>query len=191
MAALEFFPATKIARASLSVILVIGLLSVLACAAGAATASNKGVANDASDVLRQYEGKIVAPRDLDSEVIEHLRITGDNESPGTVVADFNGDGIKDVALLTKEPDGTQLTLRVFLCKSECRQVSRVGLGEFEGLQYLTRIQPGATVKAAESLARSSQQLKHAAIRYWVFGRSNMVYFWNRKTGKLTSVTTGD
>src|SRR5688500_8839722 len=142
MAALEFFRAIKTACASLSVVFVVGLLSAFWCAAGAASASMERRGKDVSDVLQQHEGKIVVLRDLDSEVVEHLRTTGGNEAtPGTVVADFNGDGIKDIALLTKEPDGTHLALRVFLCKSECRQVSRVALGEFEGLQYLTPIQP--------------------------------------------------
>jgi hypothetical protein len=163
--------------------------------AGAASSSEDATGKDASDVLRKYDGKIVSLRDLDKEVVEHLGNAGGNESPGAVVADFNGDGITDIAVLTKEPDGTRLALRVFLCRPECKQVTRVALGEFNGLQYLTPLPAGTAVKTAESLAKSarneSQTLRHAGIKYWVFGKAHVVYFWNRRAGTLVSVTTGD
>ncbi len=190
MAALGSFQRTRTAYVSLRFVFIAVLLSIYG-SAGAASTSNEGRPKDASGVLQQLEGRIVALRDLDREVVEHLRMTGGGETPGSIVADFDGDGIDDVAVLTKEPDGTQLALRVFLCASDCRQVSRVDLGEFEGLQYLTLVPASAKGKSGQSLAKSSQKVSNARIKYWVFGRSNVVYSWDRKARRLRSVTTGD
>lgn len=190
MAALGFFRAIRIACVSLNVVFAVGLAPALAHAA-----AEVGRTKYVEDVLRTYERKIVVSSDLDKEVVEHLGTTEGNESPGRVVADFNGDGVKDVAVLTKKEDGTELSLRMFLCRPECKQVSRVSLGEFEGLQYITLVPSGATARAADTFKKSAREkpmkLRHAGIKYWVFGRTNAVYFWDRKTGKLISVTTGD
>jgi hypothetical protein len=193
----EYYQARKTVTASNRTILFIGILLVgIGGSAQRATAqTTEASATSAAELVEKFRAKVVNLDELDQEVVEHLRKTGGDRSPGYVIADLNGDQKDDLAMLTKEANGKQLTLRLFLCDTACRQVARRRLGEFYGIQYLTRVAPGESVTQTEAIDRPSPatpaKLARTAIRYNVFGKAHVVYFWDSKSRRIREVTTGD
>lgn len=147
------------------------------------------------EVLKKYSGLMVQVGHLDREVAEYVATQQSTASTGVIHADLDGDGVNDIAILTKNIDDKALTLRFYLCNGTCRAVERISLGEFNGLQFLAVVPPGQSIEEARSFnnERASQKLEssRAAIRYNVFGKTHVTYFWDSQTRSIHSVTTGD
>lgn len=71
----------------------------------------------------------------------------------------------------------------------------VELDRFDGLQYVELVEPGTVVAETDALSTSKNRneikLAYSSIRYTVFGRAHIVFYWDKTAGRLRSITTGD
>lgn len=142
--------------------------------------------NSIENILNSYKKKLVVVEDLDQDAREFFINSEKGTNPGIVRADFNGDGIEDVAVLSKE--GLKLFLRIFLCDKKCNEVKYVEAGPFDGIQYITPVKKG---EIKHSVDGTSVKLKNTAIRLVDYGKASAIYYWVKQTNDFTSIATGD
>jgi len=147
----------------------------------------------AQAVIDAYSKKLVVTKDLDEEVREYLKGKPELTNPGVVRLDINGDGVEDVALLTKEKKSEELWLRIFLCTSNCQESTPRQLGHFDGIQYIGLIKAGSIVSQAGSLpgANVSKRLKNPAVAITYSGKGKVVYYWEESEQKVKSIQASD
>lgn len=147
----------------------------------------------AQAVIDAYSKNLVVTKDLDEEVQEYLKGKPELINPGVVRLDINGDGIEDVALLTKKKKSKELWLRIFLCTNICRESTLRQLGHFDGIQYIGLIQAGSIVSQAGSLpgAKVSKRLKNPAVAITYSGKGRVVYYWEESEQKVKSIQASD
>ena len=146
-------------------------------------------------ILNHYKNEIVTIKDLDAEVKEAFLNVEQRRNPGIVIADFDGDGKEDVALLTKEQKSNALTLRFFLCKKRCKGVKSIDLGVFYGIQLITPIKKGEVVEPTKSLPAppgiKPVRLSNTAVHFGVYGKTSIAYFWEKEKQDFVSIATSD
>lgn len=146
--------------------------------------------NDSSamrDLLERYQGTVVEIADLDVEVQKFLSV-------GTVVADFDGDGYGDVALLSKDSTTRILKLDIFLCKDTCELSAQFDLGSFDGFQFIKVVKPGNLIQSAGGFSENhadARRLKHHAVAAISYGKSEVVFYYNEEARRFDSITTAD
>jgi len=143
-----------------------------------------------SSILSTYKNEIITLEDLDQDTRQYFIESEKGKTPGIVMADFNGDGVEDVVLLTKDE------LVFFICqKRGCKRIERIWTGGLEGLKYIIPVKAGQVIEGTENISSEARHLKmklsHTAICFVIYGKSTVVYFWDKKKRGFESITIAD
>lgn len=138
-------------------------------------------------ILDHYKSQLVTLKDLDTETKENFISYEKLKQPGIVMADFNGDGLKDIAILTTGG------LFFFLCDKQCREVKSMPYGGFTGIQYIVPIKKGEIVEQTDSVPSESKlarvQLKNTGVKLVHYGKGIIVYFWDEQKRDILNINT--
>ena len=120
----------------------------------------------------------------------------------TVRADFDGDGIQDVAQLLVNTDGTKYSLFVFssklrkwlqtgLADGPIKQLPNFGIEKVVPGSYETACGKGYGDYTCAHGEPKTLKLLFPAIDYFYYESSDSVIFWGGKTGRFRSVLMSD
>jgi len=175
-------------------VVVAALALILSLAASAAEGPNDGI-NSILNLFPGYHVLTLAERDAGTRAFVLRRFPKDN--PSIVHADIDGDGNLDYAVLLKDDKSQQAKLIVLLCSREnvCKKVYELDVTRYSDTAYLRPVASGSKVAQTDAIDTKDKsgpvKLSAAGIRVTYFEQGEVVYYWNRKHGKLEAVQTRD
>jgi len=138
-------------------------------------------------ILNNYKKQIVNLDDLDQDAREYFINHERSKRPGVVVADFNGDGSEDVAILTKG------ALLIFMCNKSCREVKTISYGGFTGIQYVIPASKGELIEETDAMPSKSApvkvRLKNVGVHLDHYGKGIIVYYWDEQKNDFIGINT--
>ena len=134
--------------------------------------------------------------DLTDDAREYFTTKFDGANPAAVIADFNGDGINDVAMLTEDPMSKAVSLQLRLCtENECRIERIENLGVFFGIHFITPVKPGSVLKSLTSTKCPSGnctiKMNNAGVKMHYYGKASITYYWDTRLNAFSDVPTSD
>lgn len=116
-------------------------------------------------------------------------------SPGIVNRDFNGDGLRDFALLLKDikSNSDDVKFAIFLKQSKGRYQLTINsdLKHSKGIVFILPVEPGKVLKETEAVdtgkPRRKLKLKNAAIELWYCGKATVVFYWDHELDRFDSI----
>ncbi len=166
------------------------------------TFSSVSGSNELRMIVQGYfpKERIVESNDIDSkscQVASH---------PGWIEADFNGDGLRDYAVLLKgsvkqkkEWHGRELQLMEVKLVAFVQEAARgrfrsIVLDSFEEYYPLgvdIDIQPKGWIREPPSIGHKAVELKNPGILQYFCEKSASVFYWDKKTNKFKRLWVGD
>ncbi len=131
--------------------------------------------------------------------IEYNKYCGDSKKPGIVSADFNGDGIKDFAILIKKETGLEVE-KIYVAyfgngKGLNKPVvlEKLNTKKFQNeVQFIALLKPG-NYKIIEGNVRNRVpvEIPYYGIRGGTCESASWIWYWNSKKAKFMKVWTSD
>lgn len=118
---------------------------------------------------------MVSVSDLDAEVQASIGI-------GSVIEDLNGDGTADIVILEKGEQNV-LTLRTYLCRSDCVEQKPMEVGIFFGVNFLRPIPIGCRC--------AGKAIENGSFELVTYGKSSVCFSWDSKNGALVNISASD
>jgi len=142
-----------------------------------------------TSIIKHYKTQIITTGDLDEDAREYFVSGGKKGNPGIVKLDFNGDGIQDLAILTK------YSLKIFTCTKQCTELKNISYGGFYGIQSIILVKKGQVIEEAGSIADERGPIKiklvNDAIMLCIYGKASVVFYWDPRKKRVESITTSD
>ena len=148
--------------------------------------------NTPKEIDGWFANEIISKKDLDERVKSYLKGKPELRNPGRLHLDINGDGKKDVVILTKKSDEEVVKIRIFICNKTCTEKLSKDIGSV-GDTFLSLVNRGSIVEESESLpgAVNVIKLKTSSVKVINFGKSEIIFYWDPATNSILSLTIGD
>jgi hypothetical protein len=149
-----------------------------------------------TSTLDSNRDKLIGLDDLLVDAQEYVTSKLQRANPGVVIADFNGDGMNDVAMLTKGPKNKGVTLQLNLCtNSECHPERSENLGVFYGIHFISPVRPGSVVRSLASSrcpsGNCSIKIPNFGVKMSYFGKASITYYWDKRSNTFIDIPTSD
>jgi hypothetical protein len=132
--------------------------------------------------------------DLDQFERAYYKDTWEDNSPGSVIGDFNGDGIDDCAIIfMEEADEHHVLLSITLNgASGMQEVLFTSLGPHRGGVFISPVKAGEELSSTPAAPDYEfVKLEHAGIRATYLGKGEVVYFWSNEHQEVKTIATAD
>jgi len=167
------------------------VMGILCCVA---LSGAEGPKRDLDVVLSRFQGyHVMTLEERDADVRTFIRQHFPKENPSIVHADFDGDGRPDYAVLIKDSKSTKLVVLLCPAEAECKSVYEVDVTTDAAGVYIRPVPIGSRVSQTDAIDTDRYpppvRLSSTGIEVTYFEKAKVVYYWNRKTKKITAVQT--
>jgi len=159
---------------------VIAIAGLFCCALASTGQDAKG---SIDAILGKFPGyHLLTLKERDSDTRAYILRHFSKANPSVVLADFDGNGHLDYAVLLKNDKSKETKLFVLLCSEDasCRNVYELDVTAYSDLVYLRPVNKGAAVSQTEAVGSSKDSspasLKSAGIQVVYFEKGKVVLY---------------
>lgn len=144
-------------------------------------------------ILSQFpQCHIVKLEDRDPETRSFIVQHFPKSDASVIHADLDGDAYRDYALLLKTDHSAETKLVIAFCseQDQCKIVYDQGVGD-AGQLYIRAVPIGSKVRETDAGSTPSTRLRSPGVELNYFEKAAVVYYWNKKSGKIEIIETED
>lgn len=178
-------------------IIIIAVLITFCCSIAGAE-SKKEINNEEMKILNQFPGyHLLGLNDLDSQTRDFFSKKFQNEIPGIVKSDFNGDGYQDYVILLRDNNSKKAKLVISFCfaASPCKILYQLDVKNFYNIVYIRSVKQGALISQTNAIDTNNYplpvRLKYDGVKLTYLGKAEIVIYWNEKLKKIETIQTAD
>ncbi len=126
---------------------------------------------------------------------EFLLRTKVNKNPGFVIADFDGNGLNDFALILnkKTKDGAIFCFVLQTKKDVFKPYEIINYESRMNYICVFKLEPDTLVSSTDAVdtGQIAVTLEHPGIELIYIGKSSIAFYWDKKDSKFKSIPTSD